>query len=188
LDRFLAVIVIIAQQPKMTALSLKALFLALAVALAAGAGGGLGRGWGNHLPWAASLDDGWKQAKEQGKPLVVVVHKTWCGACKALKPRFADSEEIKAAAEGVVLVNLQDEEEPTGAAAAKYAPNGAAYIPRILFFGPGGDELPLTSANPNYAFYYSEPADIAANMRRAAALVSAAAEGDAAPAAGGDEL
>lgn len=153
---------------------IKALLLALTFSLAASAAGRRGRGWGDHLPWAASLDDGWRQAKAEGKPLVAIIHKTWCGACKALKPRFAESAEITAAADGVVLVNLEDDEEPTGAAAAKYAPNGAGYIPRVLFFSPAGDELPLTSGNAQYAYYYASPDAIAANMRRAVALVSKA--------------
>ena len=41
-----------------------------------------------------------------------VVTKTWCGACKALKPQFAASEDILALADKFVLTNVADDDEP----------------------------------------------------------------------------
>ena len=43
--------------------------------------GGKGHGLGEHYNWV-TLSEGLEMAKEQDKPLMLIIHKSWCGACR----------------------------------------------------------------------------------------------------------
>ncbi|KAJ8040226.1 Thioredoxin domain-containing protein 12 [Holothuria leucospilota] len=113
-----------------------------------------GRGFGGNIDWK-TLDDGLALAKESNKPLMLIIHKSWCGACKALKPKFASSLAIETMSNEFVMVNVEDDEEPTD---RQFTPDGG-YIPRILFLSPDGKvqtELKNKLGNPKYHYYYSD--------------------------------
>merc|ERR1711934_997370 len=72
-------------------------------------------GWNDAIEWASDMDEFHAKVKETGKPGMVVIHKSWCGACKALKPKFAESKDIEEASKGFVMYNALDDDEPSGA-------------------------------------------------------------------------
>ncbi|XP_054764538.1 thioredoxin domain-containing protein 12-like [Lytechinus pictus] len=106
-------------------------------------------------------------AQKTNKPLMLVIHKTWCGACKALKPKFAASEEILKLSSNFVMVNVEDDEEPEG---SEFQPDGG-YIPRILFLNSDGavqTDLYNTKGNPKYKYFYSNADMVTTAMQLAA--------------------
>ena len=38
------------------------------------------RGWGDSISWS-SFDGGLQQAQRENKPVMLIIHKTWCGTC-----------------------------------------------------------------------------------------------------------
>jgi len=121
----------------------------------------LGRACGGR--WV-TLKDGLEQLRTGNKPGMVVIHKSWCGACKSLGPRFASSSGIQALADKFVMINIQDDDE--GSEDARYMVDGG-YIPRIYFVGADGNPLSgYTSQNPQYKYFFGTDAEIAATMKR----------------------
>jgi protein-disulfide reductase (glutathione) len=139
----------------------------VAVAAAASAS----RGFNDKIAWINDLE---AAKKEASKPVLVLIHKTWCGACKALKGAFADSAALEAAASEFVMVNLEDDEEPGDEA---FKPDGG-YIPRIFFMHKGQVDAAIINAggNPKYKYYYSSVDQVIASMKLAKAKFAGKSE------------
>ncbi|KAL6071034.1 Thioredoxin domain-containing protein 12 [Balamuthia mandrillaris] len=129
-------------------------------------GSSLARGFNEKIHWV-SYEDGLKRAKEENKPAFVLLHKSWCGACKRLKPAFAGSTEVEQLSEKFVMINAEDDEEPHANPA--FALDGS-YIPRIIFMSAEGTVLPEIyneGGNAKYKYFYSSPEQIVTVMNKA---------------------
>lgn len=123
-------------------------------------------GFNDAIAWR-SLDEGLAESKANGLPMMLVVHASWCGRCKELKPAF-QHERLSELSERFVMVNVDQDETP---AVLSYAPDGT-YIPRVLFFDPASGGLDEGLQNPSrsrYHYYYSPRDDLAGMMEKALA-------------------
>ena len=123
-------------------------------------GGGFGAAY-NWVSWT----DAKPTALSQKKPIMLLLHKTWCGACKRLKPVVSASKEMIALSEQFVMVNAEDEEEPSQD--GTFSLDGG-YIPRVIFLDPSGVVRPEFSnkARPDkYSYFYTSPAEILVSMK-----------------------
>ncbi|KAL0280421.1 UNVERIFIED_CONTAM: hypothetical protein PYX00_001716 [Menopon gallinae] len=97
---------------------------------------------------------------------MIVCHKSWCGACRALKPKFESSKDIEALSVGFVLISLEDDNLPKD---PKYMPDGD-YVPRVLFLNTQAKvmtEIINESGSHEYKYFYSEPEHIVRSMKKA---------------------
>mmetsp|Transcript_35900 Transcript_35900/g.49173 ORF Transcript_35900/g.49173 Transcript_35900/m.49173 type:complete len:160 (+) Transcript_35900:190-669(+) len=126
------------------------------VGLCLGGPHGQANGFNDQIDWWNNLDDAMKEIKETKKPGIVLIHKSWCGACKNLK-RQVDSPAgaaIVAASSKFVMVNLSDEDEPSH---PDFRADGG-YIPRLFFVDVNG-KVRTELKNPGgrgdkYAYFY----------------------------------
>ncbi|KAL3070273.1 hypothetical protein niasHS_016100 [Heterodera schachtii] len=127
----------------------------------------LSNGFGDEIDWVP-WEDAIETALDRNKPIFLLIHKTWCHACKTLRKIMQQTNAKKAfkkLSEYFVMVNTADDEEPFE---EEYRPDGK-YVPRILFLDKNGDTLTdfrnKKAEYKNYAYYYSSPADMLNTMK-----------------------
>ena len=128
-------------------------------------------GYGDQIAWRG-LDEGLAEAKALGRPLMLVVHASWCPRCRELKPRFSDPA-LVAASERFIMVNLDQDEEPQ---AHRYGPDGQ-YIPRVLFLDAQGqvDATLSNASRSKYKYFYMPQDDLVGLMQQALARTASTA-------------
>jgi protein-disulfide reductase (glutathione) len=121
-------------------------------------------GWNDTIAWRG-LDEGLREAKQSGMPLMLVVHTDWCGNCQNLKPTFGGNK-LAQLSEQFVMVHVDQDAQPE---VTLYSPDGQ-YIPRVLFLDPDGNVDPQLQ-NPNrrdrFRYFYTPQDDLVASMRAA---------------------
>ncbi len=122
-------------------------------------------GWNDDgIAWIDDWEEAKAVAKRDGKPLMLVIHRTWCGACKSLRPKFDASKEIEALSGQLVMVNSADESKFTE---TEFSPDGG-YVPRILFFDPEGNHLEeIVQRSDKYKYFHYDPSSIVTAMKEA---------------------
>merc|ERR1711874_418932 len=129
------------------------LIISVAVVVRRGSTEDLSNGWGADYAWVDTMEAAQNKAIQQWKPIMFIIHKSWCGACKKLKSLFANDDEVLELSENFVMINLGDDKEP---AEEKFKPDGG-YIPRIFFLHPDGSLLTDVinkEGNPKFKYYY----------------------------------
>uniref|UniRef100_A0A915PGC1 Thioredoxin domain-containing protein n=1 Tax=Setaria digitata TaxID=48799 RepID=A0A915PGC1_9BILA len=125
------------------------------------------KGFGDDIKWI-QWDDTLSTAKLLNKPVFLLIHKSWCGACQALRNEFKNSrqrDELVELSEKFVMVNTEDDEEPED---ERYAPDGR-YIPRLFFLDTNGDVLKgMENTNyPDNKHYFPRIPEIIEKMKLA---------------------
>lgn len=120
-------------------------------------------GYGDQIAWRG-LDEGLAEAAKLGRPLMLVVHASWCPRCRELKQRFFDPA-LAETSDRFVMVNLDQDQSPE---ALRHGPDGQ-YIPRILFLDAHG-QVDAGLSNPGrskYKYFYTQRDDLVGVMQTA---------------------
>lgn len=107
------------------------------------------------------------EAIRTGKPVLMVMHATWCTACRRYRDVFKDPRIVAASKAFVmILVDVQKYPDVNGA----FAPDGT-YVPRTLFLDAEGEvDTTLVGSDAQYphSLKIDDPAELLALMQRAA--------------------
>ena len=74
------------------------------------------------------FDEGAALARQEGRPIFLLAHTTWCPHCEATKPNFFD-DRVVTLLDGFVPILIDRDEQPE--LNARYAPDGG-YVPRVM--------------------------------------------------------
>ena len=122
---------------------------------------------GAEINWRDSKT-GIYEASKTGKPVIMVLHATWCSACKRYRAVFKDPGIVAASKDFImILVDADKEKEINGA----FSPDGT-YVPRTLFIDSEGNvSEKFTGGDPKYPHTIDadNPAELLTLMIRAKA-------------------
>lgn len=85
-----------------------------------------------------NLDEAIEESSTTGKPIMVVICQTWCGACTRLKKKIDKNKYVKELADCFNMVSLMGDDIPSPMEHPDLYPDGD-YFPRILFISPDGE-------------------------------------------------
>jgi thiol:disulfide interchange protein len=91
------------------------------------------------IPWRGDFDETLAEAKEKGKPVLLVFGATWCPPCKTMKRNVWPDEEVtKAVEQGYVPIYVDVDEEKHSQLSSRYRVLG---IPAVLVLNAEGEVL-----------------------------------------------
>eukprot|EP00192_Tetraselmis_astigmatica_P014411 CAMPEP_0117673940 /NCGR_PEP_ID=MMETSP0804-20121206/14759_1 /TAXON_ID=1074897 /ORGANISM="Tetraselmis astigmatica, Strain CCMP880" /LENGTH=173 /DNA_ID=CAMNT_0005482749 /DNA_START=89 /DNA_END=610 /DNA_ORIENTATION=+ len=126
------------------------------------------RGFNSDINWLSLDDVKALDLTSNTKPLLYLVSQPWCGACKRLKGEFTGSggNLIEDLSKSFIMVGVSGDTSTQ----AELAPEGAAYVPRMLFAEANGKirtDLKNKIGNPKYPFFYSSGTEVLSGMKAA---------------------
>jgi len=135
----------------------------------------LARGWGDDINWV-TLEKAREISVTENKPVMVIIHKTWCGACKNLKAEVAQDKALAKFSSNLVMVNTEDDEEPKD---ASFAPDGG-YVPRVFFLSPTSQKVDPSiyniAGNQDYKYFYFDTKHLLTSMKKAVEMAKSKTE------------
>jgi thiol:disulfide interchange protein len=105
-------------------------------------------------------------AKNEKKPICLVVYTEWCPHCANYSHVFHDPKVVEKSKE---LVMVRVDKDKNAELSKRYAPDGE-YIPRTFFLKPDGKLDPdIHAPRDKYVYFYDEkdPASVLAGMDKA---------------------
>ena len=125
----------------------------------------------NGIGWQG-FDTGLAKAKQEKKPVMLVVFTEWCPHCTNYSKIFHDPTVVEKS-KRFVMVRVDKDKQPD--VSKKHAPDGE-YIPRTYFLSSDGVLDPAIDAKRDkYRYFYNEsdPKDVLAAMDAALAKLDA---------------
>merc|ERR1711936_902169 len=121
----------------------------------------LDNGLGTEYHWLS-----WKAVEiPSDKPLMVIIHRPGCPACKSLKTWFSQSQDILTLSRRFSMVNFV-----SGTEEAPQLEIDGAYVHRIYFLDGQGqvlDQVVNQNGNPEYKFFYFNEESVIQSMKTA---------------------
>jgi thiol:disulfide interchange protein len=116
-----------------------------------------------------TYSEGVALAKQDHKPILLMVYADWCSKCRALVPVF-QRDDVRKLVDKMVAVR-QDQDDPAPWLSEIAA--GDNYVPRIMFLN--SDCTPIrkvTSGHPRYPFFYmaDQPETLLTSLKQALAI------------------
>ena len=103
--------------------------------------------------------------QDKSRPTLLILHKSWCPACKNLKPKLAASPEFEQLSQKFSMVNAAEDDK------LHENPHfniDGGYIPRIFFLDPTGEVLSHmqnSKGNPNYKYFHYNAESVIESMK-----------------------
>ena len=107
-----------------------------------------------------------RRARKQGKPLLVLLTRSGCGACQNLKQSVNNGREFSGLLDKFVVVHARDKEQ------AQWQRPGHGYAPQTYFYAPGEDEpLPILGSSDKSPHFLHDEATLVWGMRKTLEVV-----------------
>ena len=151
----------------MTRLLIAAVAVALSLATAHAGGD-----WNDKAVGWQAYDAGLARAKQEKKPVMLIIYTEWCPHCTNYSKLFHDQAVIDKTRQ-FVMIRVDKDKQPE--ISKSHAPDGE-YIPRTYFLSSDGVLDPsLAAARDKYRYFYNEsdPKDVLAAMDTALARLAA---------------